>query len=144
MPTSLWRRPTRDRSYQAQRSAWEPVLREHAQRVSQAQSGFSMVELLVVVTIILILTATALITMVPNVQRSHANAGMEMVLGELRRAHGRADEERRSYRVTFAALNQERRDVGQGGSVGRTITGPRRGFVRARQPLILPDGIQFI
>jgi prepilin-type N-terminal cleavage/methylation domain-containing protein len=115
-----------------------------AQCVSSTQSGFSMVELLVVVTIILILTAAALITMVPNVQRSHANAGMELVLGEMRRAHERAVDERRIYRVTFAAPNQIQLDVGQVANVAATITGTTPGFVQAQQTLTLPDGIQFI
>jgi len=102
-----------------------------------------MVELLVVVTIILILTAVALVTMVPNVQRSRANAGMEMVLGEMRRAHERAIDERRIYRVTFVAPNQIQLDVGQVVSVATTITGTSPAFVQAQQPLTLPDSIQF-
>lgn len=108
------------------------------------QRGFSMVELLVVVTIILILTATALVTMVPNVQRSRANAGMEMVLGELRRAHERAIDERRIYRVTLTAPNQIQLDVGQVANVATTISGTTPGFVQAQQTLTLPDGIRFI
>ena len=108
------------------------------------QAGFSMVELLVVVTIILILTATALITMVPNVQRSKANAGMEMVLGEFRRAHERAIDERRIYRVTLVAPNQIQLDVGQVANVAATITGTTPGFAQAQQTLTLPGGIQFI
>jgi prepilin-type N-terminal cleavage/methylation domain-containing protein len=115
-----------------------------AQFERAAERGFSMVELLVVVTIILILTAVALITMVPNVQRSHANAGMEMVLGEMRRAHERAIDERRIYRMTFVAPNQIQLDVGQVANVAATITGTTPGFAQAQLPMTLPDGIQFI
>jgi len=87
-----------------------------------AQRGFSMVELMVVVLIILILVAVALVTMVPTVQNSRANAGMELVLGEMRHAHERAIDERRIYRVTFVPPNQIQVDVGQVANVAATIT----------------------
>jgi hypothetical protein len=103
-----------------------------------------MTELLVVVTIILILVAVALVTMVPTVQTSRANAGMEMVLGEMRHAHERAIDERRIYRVTFVPPNQIQLDVGQVANVASTITGTTPAFTSAQQPLTLPDGIQFM
>jgi prepilin-type N-terminal cleavage/methylation domain-containing protein len=109
-----------------------------------AQRGFSMTELLVVVSIILILVAVALVTMVPTVQTSRANAGMEMVLGEMRRAHERAIDERWIYRVTFVPPNQIQLDVGQVANVASTITGSTPAFASAQQPLTLPDGVQFV
>lgn len=124
-----------------------PTSRRYAQRAPDtcvAQRGFSMVELSVVVLIILILVAVALVTMVPTVQNSRANAGMEMVLGEMRRAHERAIDERRIYRITFVAPNQIQLDVGQVANVASTITGTTPAFISAQQPLTLPDGIQFI
>jgi prepilin-type N-terminal cleavage/methylation domain-containing protein len=108
------------------------------------QRGFSMVELSVVVLIILILVAIALINMVPTVQNSRANAGMELVLGEMRRAHERAIDERRIYRLTFVAPNQIQLDVGQVANVASTITGTTPAFTQAQQPLTLPDSIQFV
>lgn len=117
-------------------------LQQHHPRF--VQHGFSMVELLVVVTIILILVAAALVTMVPTVQNSRANAGMEMVLGEMRRAHERAIDERRIYRVTFVPPNQIQLDVGQVANVASTITGTTPGFVQAQPPMTLPNGTQFI
>jgi type II secretory pathway pseudopilin PulG len=102
-----------------------------------------MVELLVVVTIILILVGSALVTMVPKVQSSRANAGMELVLGEMRRAHERAVDERRIYRVTFVPPNQIQLDVGQVANVASTITGTIPAFTQAQQTLTLPDGIRF-
>jgi prepilin-type N-terminal cleavage/methylation domain-containing protein len=107
------------------------------------QRGFSMVELSVVVLIILILVAVALVNMVPTVQTSRANAGMELVLGEMRRAHERAIDERRIYRVTFVAPNQIQLDVGQVANVASTITGTTPAFTPAQPTLTLPDGIQF-
>jgi hypothetical protein len=102
-----------------------------------------MVELLVVVTIILILVGSALVTMVPKVQSSRANAGMELVLGEMRRAHERAVDERLIYRVTFVPPNQIQLDVGQVANVASTITGTIPAFTQAQQTLTLPDGIRF-
>jgi len=102
-----------------------------------------MVELIVVVMIILILVAVALVNMVPTVQSSRANAGMEMVLGEMRRAHERAIDERRIYRVTFVAPNQIQIEVGQVANVASTITGTTPAFTPVQQPLTLPVGVQF-
>ena len=108
-----------------------------------AMSGFSIVELSVVVMIILILVSVALVNMVPTVQNSKANAGMELVLGEMRRAHERAIDERRIYRITFVAPNQIQLDLGQVANVASTITGTTPAFTPAQGSLTLPAGIQF-
>jgi prepilin-type N-terminal cleavage/methylation domain-containing protein len=107
------------------------------------ESGFSMTELAVVVTILLVVTAIALFNMVPSVKNSKANAGMELVLGVLRRAHERAIDERRIYRVTFVAPQTIQVEVGQVGNVATTITGSSPTFVQAQDPLTLPTGVQF-
>src|ERR1700689_1207736 len=109
-----------------------------------AMSGFSMVELSVVVLIILILVAVALVNMGPSAKNSKANAGMELVLGEMRRAHERAIDERRIYAITFVAPNQFQRDAAQAANVASTSTGAAPGCVQAKPPLTLPDGIQFM
>ena len=80
-----------------------------------------MVETTVVVAIIVLLVGIALVNTVPSLHGSKANAGMEMVLGELRRAHERAVDERRIYRVTFVAPQTIQVDVGQVANVGSTI-----------------------
>jgi hypothetical protein len=80
---------------------------------------------------------------VPKVQNSRANAGMELVLGEMRRAHERAIDERRIYRVTFVPPNQIQVDVGQIANVATTITGTTPAFTPAQLPLTLPIGLQF-
>ncbi len=116
----------------------------HPRQPRRIQSGFSMTELAVVVTIILIVTAAAVINMVPSLKTSKSNAAMELVMGELRRAHERAIDERRIYRVTFVAPQTIQLDVGQVGNVATTITGSSPTFVQAQVPLTLPIGIQFI
>jgi type II secretory pathway pseudopilin PulG len=103
-----------------------------------------MTELAVVVTIILIVTTAAIINMIPSLKTSKSNAALELVMGELRRAHERAIDERRIYRVTFVAPQTIQLEVGQLGNVATTITGSSPTFVQAQAPLTLPVGIQFI
>ena len=112
--------------------------------VRRMECGFSMTELAVVVTIILVVIAVGLVNIVPSVRNSKSNSGMELVMGELRRAHERAIDERRIYRVTFVAPQTIQVDVGQVGNVATTITGSSPTFVQAQGPLTLPTGIQFL
>src|ERR1700730_1464064 len=109
-----------------------------------SERGFSMVEMTVVLAIILVLIGIALGNIVPSLHGSKANAGLEMVLGELRRAHERAIDERRIYRVTFVPPQTIQVDVGQVANIASTITGSAPVFVQAQPPLTLPTGIQFV
>ena len=111
---------------------------------NRTECGFSMTELAVVVTIILIVLAAALINMVPSIKNSKSNSAMELVMGELRRAHERAIDERRIYRVTFVPPQSIQVDVGQVPNVATTISRSSPTFVQAQGPLALPTGIQFI
>jgi hypothetical protein len=69
---------------------------------------------------------------------------MELVLGEMRRAHDRAVDERRIYRVTFTAPQTIQVDVGQVAVIGSTITDSAPVFAAAQPPLTLPGNIQFL
>jgi type II secretory pathway pseudopilin PulG len=111
--------------------------RKHVER------GFSMVEMIVVSAIVFVVVATAIVSIAPSLRTSKSNAGMELVLGELRRAHERAIDERRIYRVTFVAPQTIRLDVGQVANIASTITGSAPVFVQAQAPLTLPRNIQF-
>ena len=108
------------------------------------ESGFSLVEMVVVVGVVFVVTATALVNILPSLRSSRANAGMEMVLGEMRRAHERAIDERRIYRVTFTAPQTIQIDVGQVAVIGSTITDSAPVFAAAQAPLTLPSNIQFL
>ena len=108
------------------------------------ESGFSVLEVVVVLGIVLVITAGALINLVPSIRTSRSNAAMELVLGELRRAHERAVDERRIYRVTFAAPNTIQVDVGTVAIIGSTITNSSPAFVAAQVPLTLPGTVQFV
>jgi prepilin-type N-terminal cleavage/methylation domain-containing protein len=114
----------------------------HQQR--PAEPGFSLVEMVVVLGVVCVVAATALMNILPSMRSSRANAGMEMVLGEMRRAHERAVDERRIYRVTFTAPQTIQVDVGQVAVVGTTITDSAPVFVAAQDPLTLPNSIQFL
>ena len=107
-------------------------------------TGFSLLELTIVVAIVLSATAAAFINIIPSIRTSRSNAGMEMVLGELRRAHERAVDERRIYRVTFTPPNTIQVDVGKVAVIGSTITGGAPGFAPAQAPLTLPGTLQFV
>jgi prepilin-type N-terminal cleavage/methylation domain-containing protein len=108
------------------------------------QAGFSLVEMVIVLTIVLAATATALINLLPSIKTSRSNAAMELVLGELRRAHERAVDERRIYRVTFTAPNTIQVDVGAVAVIGSTITNSAPVFAPAQEPLPLPGTVQFV
>jgi prepilin-type N-terminal cleavage/methylation domain-containing protein len=108
------------------------------------ESGFSLIETVVVVAIISITLAMALVGIVPSINSSRSNSGMELVLGELRRAHERAVDERRIYRVTFAPPQTIQVDVGQVAAIGTTITGSSPTFAAAQPALLLPATVQFL
>jgi type II secretory pathway pseudopilin PulG len=108
------------------------------------QSGFSLLEITIVATIVLAATAAAFINLMPSIYNSRSNAGMELVLGELRRAHERAVDERRIYRVTFSAPNTIQVDVGTVAVIGTTITDSVPTFQPAQPPLPLPGNMQFL
>lgn len=108
------------------------------------EAGFSVLEVVVVMGVVLVVTASALINLLPSIKTSRSNAAMELVLGEMRRAHERAIDERRIYRVTFAAPNTIQVDVGKVAIIGSTITDSAPAFAAAQPPLTLPGSVQFV
>jgi type II secretory pathway pseudopilin PulG len=107
------------------------------------ETGFSLLEVVVVLGIIFVVFGTALFNLGPALNTAKSNTGMELVLGELRRAHERAVDERRIYRVTFVAPQTIQVDVGQVANIASTVTGSAPAFTQAQPPLILPPGVQF-
>lgn len=108
------------------------------------QAGFSLLEITIVATIVLAATAAAFVNLMPSINNSRSNAGVELVLGELRRAHERAVDERRIYRVTFAPPNTIQVDIGTVAVIGATITASTPVFQPAQPPLTLPGNMQFL
>ncbi|MGZ4787637.1 MAG: prepilin-type N-terminal cleavage/methylation domain-containing protein [Terriglobales bacterium] len=69
----------------------------------RAQSGFSLIEAVVVVAIILILAAVAIIQIAPTLKTTKSNAALQTTLGLLRRYHEAAVDQRRVFQISFLA-----------------------------------------
>jgi len=63
--------------------------------------GFSLVEALIVIAIILIITATAVVSIQPTLKQAHSDAGAAIVADYMRRARDLAVGERRNYQLQF-------------------------------------------
>jgi prepilin-type N-terminal cleavage/methylation domain-containing protein len=69
---------------------------------STKTSGFSLLELMIAISISLILVAVSTITMQPVFQQQHVNTAYNTTLTALRRAHDQAAADMRVYMVTFS------------------------------------------
>lgn len=70
------------------------------------ERGFSMIELLIVVLVLMIVSGMAIIQLSPTLQQQQANAAMIEIASELRQARELAMTERRNIQVSFPANNQ--------------------------------------
>lgn len=69
----------------------------------RTESGFSLIEALVVIAIILIMVGAAIIQIAPTLKGAKSQTALETTLGTLRRYHEAAVDQRRIYRVSFIA-----------------------------------------
>jgi prepilin-type N-terminal cleavage/methylation domain-containing protein len=69
--------------------------------LQKSERGFSMIELAIALSIILIVTATAIFQLDASLRQSKANVALQTTLGQLRRAQEMAIDQRRVYRVSF-------------------------------------------
>ena len=67
----------------------------------RTDSGFSLIEALVVVAIILIMAGAAIIQIGPALKGAKSNTALETAMGLMRRYHEAAVNQRKIYRVTF-------------------------------------------
>ena len=72
-------------------------------RCRQAQRGFSLIELIFVIAIVLIITAGALVQFVPVLKNARAENALQTTLAQVRNARGLAIDQRRKYRLSFIA-----------------------------------------
>jgi prepilin-type N-terminal cleavage/methylation domain-containing protein len=111
----------------------------------RVEQGFSLVELIIVISIGLTVTAIALTNIMPSVRQSKSDSAKELVLGEMRRAHERAIDDRRIYRMTFVAPRRITLEVAALVSVQARVTGSSpTTFSQAQPPVDLPPSIQFL
>lgn len=65
------------------------------------ESGFSLVEAIVVIAVILVMAAVAIFQIAPALKGSKSDTALQTALGQLRRFHEDAVDQRRIYRVSF-------------------------------------------
>lgn len=65
--------------------------------------GFSLIEMLIVISVMLMVMGAAVVQIWPMVRESKAQAAFQTTLGEMRRAHEMAVDQRQVYRLTFTA-----------------------------------------
>jgi prepilin-type N-terminal cleavage/methylation domain-containing protein len=70
------------------------------------ERGFSMIELMVALTIIMVVTAIAITSLRPNLQQARVDAAMREVVDTFRQAREFAIANRRYVQVSFPANNQ--------------------------------------
>jgi prepilin-type N-terminal cleavage/methylation domain-containing protein len=70
---------------------------------SRKMRGFSMVEMLIVIAIVMIVMGTAFIQIAPALKNSKSETALQTTLGQMRRAHELAVDRRNVYRVSFNA-----------------------------------------
>jgi prepilin-type N-terminal cleavage/methylation domain-containing protein len=70
---------------------------------SLAERGFTMIEMLIVITISGIMAVYAVTQITPMVRRARAETAIQTVAGWMRRTQERAVDERRVYRLSFIA-----------------------------------------
>jgi prepilin-type N-terminal cleavage/methylation domain-containing protein len=75
--------------------------RHSGTRTTNLQRGFTMIEMAVVVTLILIISAMALIAYLPTLQDARFDAAMRQIVDQLRQAREYAITNRRYVQVTF-------------------------------------------
>jgi prepilin-type N-terminal cleavage/methylation domain-containing protein len=67
-----------------------------------SQRGFTLLEAMIVLTVILVTSAIAFLSMKPMMQQSRVTTAYNATLATIRRAHDQAAAERRVYVVTFS------------------------------------------
>ena len=80
--------------------------REAKSKAARGQRGFSLIEMMVAVMIILIVSAIAILSLRPNLQQARLDAAMREVLDTFRQAREYSIENRRYVKISFPANNQ--------------------------------------
>lgn len=81
----------------------------------EAQKGFTLVEMLIVVAIAMIMTGVAVTNLIPAARNARADRAVQTVLQEMRHTRQQALDERRIFILTFIAprtMRVQRREIG--------------------------------
>jgi prepilin-type N-terminal cleavage/methylation domain-containing protein len=84
----------------------DSICAREGRRTHLQDRGFTMVEIIIVIAILLIVSGMAIIKMQPMIQQIRANAAMDQVMGQLRIGREAAISERRNIIVQFLGNNQ--------------------------------------
>ena len=79
------------------------------------QAGFTLIETLIVVAIVVILVGIGAANLIPTIRNSRADRAVQTVLQEMRRARQQALDERRIFIITFIpprSIRVQRREIG--------------------------------
>lgn len=85
-----------------------------------AWAGFSLIELMVVIAIILIISAMTWTQIQGTLRKAKSDTAMQTVLAQMRQAHEQAVDRRRIYRLTFLpprTIQLDRMDIGANGAL---------------------------
>lgn len=80
-----------------------PITQGKTVKRRRTDSGFSLVEALVVIAIILIMAGAAIIQIGPALKGAKSNTALETTVGLMRRYHEAAVDQRKVYRLTFTS-----------------------------------------
>jgi prepilin-type N-terminal cleavage/methylation domain-containing protein len=82
-----------------------PSLPRNGDFVSRSERGFSLLEMMVVVLILMVVTGIGFITLQPTLKQARVDSAYDTALMTLRSYRSRAINERKRYIVTFTAPN---------------------------------------
>ena len=88
---------------------------------SNKARGFSLIELMIVITLMLIMTAITTVTLQTTLKASRVSQAYSTTLGALRRAHDSAMAERKIYIATFSSSAVPNNIVLTIGETGATV-----------------------
>lgn len=86
---------------------------------ANAQAGFSIIELLIVIAIILVISAMTWIQIQGTLRKAKSDTAMQTTLAQMRQVHEAAIDQRKIYRLTFnppGTIQLDRMDLGAGGA----------------------------
>jgi prepilin-type N-terminal cleavage/methylation domain-containing protein len=112
-------------------------------RVNKSQSGFSTIELLVVIVIIAIISAVAVLGFGTAMRSAHENAAVQLTLKQLRMARQEAVDRRMQYTVTFTLPGTIRTARTTGLNPLPGVVPPPPVVTTIERTVTLPSDVQF-